>query len=138
MCESVVTMTEEATTNVDVLIVGAGLAGLSAGLRLRERAPELAVAVVEAADRVGGRTLSIRVKEDTFDLGAHWIGSRQTHIMELVKRFGIEYYRQNVTGRKVGCAFLQLYLHVYERLVYTSPAYAHFSDIRLKSTIRTS
>ncbi|UYN99574.1 MAG: electron transfer flavoprotein-ubiquinone oxidoreductase [Devosia sp.] len=46
------------TLSTDVLIVGAGPAGLSAAIRLKQRHPELAVTVVEKAAEVGGHILS--------------------------------------------------------------------------------
>ena len=52
----------------DVVIVGAGLAGLCAAKTLR--AAGRSVTVVEARDRVGGRTLSESLGSDTIDLGA--------------------------------------------------------------------
>ena len=45
-------------TDGDVVIVGAGIAGLTAGWRLRQQG--VAVRVFEAQDRVGGRMLSLR------------------------------------------------------------------------------
>ena len=44
---------------VDVVVVGAGLAGLTAAHRLKRRGHS--VAVLEAHDRVGGRTLNHRI-----------------------------------------------------------------------------
>jgi len=64
------------------------------------------VLVLEANPRVGGRTQTLDIlnhegQPDTFDLGAHWICKRQNYVMELVDKFGIQYYPQNVSGRKV-------------------------------------
>ncbi|MCA9608562.1 MAG: FAD-dependent oxidoreductase, partial [Myxococcales bacterium] len=56
----------------DAVVIGAGLSGLCAARRLREAG--LRVTVVEARDRVGGRTLSRRLGEDVIDLGGQWIG----------------------------------------------------------------
>ena len=61
--------------------------------------------VTEANDRVGGRTLSVNVQgpngqKDAFDLGGHWICTRQNDIMNLIHELGdIEYYPQNITGK---------------------------------------
>jgi monoamine oxidase len=80
----------------EVVVVGAGLAGLSAARRLDDRGAD--VHVLEARDRVGGRTLSEAVGDETVDLGAQWIGPDQEHVHELVEDLGIETFDQYVDG----------------------------------------
>jgi electron-transferring-flavoprotein dehydrogenase len=46
------------TLSTDVVIVGAGPAGLSAAIRLKQLSPELSVAVVEKSGEIGGHILS--------------------------------------------------------------------------------
>jgi monoamine oxidase len=58
---------------IDILIIGAGAAGVAAGLRLA-RAP-FEVLIVEAAARSGGRAHSVRLVGDSFDLGCGWLHS---------------------------------------------------------------
>ncbi|MFE1600704.1 flavin monoamine oxidase family protein [Methylobacterium sp. ID0610] len=55
----------------DVVVVGAGAAGIAAARRLAARG--LSVAVLEARDRVGGRTVTTRLRGHAVDLGAHWL-----------------------------------------------------------------
>lgn len=63
----------------DVVVVGAGLAGLAAARELAARGVD--VVVLEARDRVGGRAYTIRCDDGTaIDLGAQWIGPGQTRI----------------------------------------------------------
>jgi monoamine oxidase len=57
--------------NPDVVIVGAGSAGIAAARRLLEAG--LTVAVLEARDRIGGRALTRRFRGHPLDLGAHWL-----------------------------------------------------------------
>src|SRR3712207_4966248 len=57
--------------NPDVVIVGAGSAGIAAARRLL--ASGLTVAVLEARSRIGGRTVTRRFKGHPLDLGAHWL-----------------------------------------------------------------
>uniref|UniRef100_A0A8D3AYB6 Amine oxidase n=1 Tax=Scophthalmus maximus TaxID=52904 RepID=A0A8D3AYB6_SCOMX len=89
----------------DVIVVGAGLSGLSAAHLLRTRNAKLRVLVLEAKDRVGGRTVSTEIPAangvDRWDFGGQWVGSTQTHIMELVKELGLDTFPQYNIGKKV-------------------------------------
>ncbi|MCJ2069073.1 FAD-dependent oxidoreductase [Methylobacterium sp. J-030] len=55
----------------EVLIIGAGAAGIGAARTLMARA--VSVAVLEARDRVGGRALTVSLRGHALDLGAHWL-----------------------------------------------------------------
>ncbi len=57
--------------NPDVAIVGAGSAGIAAARSLL--ASGLSVTVLEARDRIGGRTVTRRFRGHPLDLGAHWL-----------------------------------------------------------------
>uniref|UniRef100_UPI0037E8EB06 probable flavin-containing monoamine oxidase A n=1 Tax=Semicossyphus pulcher TaxID=241346 RepID=UPI0037E8EB06 len=89
----------------DVIIVGAGLSGLSAADLLRKRNAEMRILVLEGKDRVGGRTISTEIPAangvDRWDFGGQWVGSTQTHVFELIKELGLETYLQYDTGKKV-------------------------------------
>ncbi|XP_062870463.1 probable flavin-containing monoamine oxidase A [Trichomycterus rosablanca] len=89
----------------DVVVVGAGLSGLSAARYLKQRNTQLSVVVLEAKGRVGGRTLTQQLPAahgtDTWDMGGQWVGSSQTHVMELIKELSLEVYPQFTEGKKV-------------------------------------
>ncbi|MCJ2084540.1 FAD-dependent oxidoreductase [Methylobacterium sp. E-005] len=55
----------------EVLIIGAGAAGIGAARALMARG--IPVAVLEARDRVGGRALTVALRGHALDLGAHWL-----------------------------------------------------------------
>ena len=79
------------TAATDVVVVGAGLAGLAAASRLVDAGAE--VVVLEARDRVGGRTLTLPTADGTLiDHGAHWIGPTQDRIAALAERVGVTSY----------------------------------------------
>jgi monoamine oxidase len=75
----------------DVIVVGAGLAGLSAARRLVDAGAE--VMVLEARDRVGGRTLTLPAADGTpIDHGGQWIGPTQHRMAALAERMGVTTY----------------------------------------------
>jgi len=57
--------------------------------------------VLEARDRVGGRTLSQRLGHDTIDLGGQWIGPNQHRLAALAAELGVERFPQFDTGTKL-------------------------------------
>jgi monoamine oxidase len=86
--------------NSDVVVVGAGLAGLTAARELA--AAGLDVQVLEARDRVGGRTLSRPVgehPEDIVEVGGQWVGPTQHEVLALARELAIETYPTHVQGK---------------------------------------
>jgi monoamine oxidase len=75
-----------------VIVVGAGLAGLSAARWLVAHGHE--VTVVEARDRVGGRTEGLLLEDGTpLELGGQWLGEGHTRMYELVAELGLTTFR---------------------------------------------
>ena len=84
---------------VDVAVVGAGFAGLTAARALVEAGRS--VVVLEARDRVGGRTMT-EVRHGTWiDLGGQWIGPGQDRIAALADELGVATYPQREDGDDV-------------------------------------
>ena len=72
----------------DVVVVGAGLAGLAAALWLQARGCN--VAVLEAKSRVGGRIRSIRRGDDVEEAGGTTIGGGYRRVFDAARRYGEE------------------------------------------------
>ncbi len=86
----------------DVVVVGAGLAGLTAARELTGAG--LDVQVLEARDRVGGRTLNHSVgerAEDVVELGGQWVGPTQLEVMALAEELGLETYPTFTEGKNL-------------------------------------
>jgi oxygen-dependent protoporphyrinogen oxidase len=88
-----------AGTQRDVVIVGAGIAGLTAAWTLRDRD----VLVLEAAERVGGRMRSEPRGPYWLNLGAHLFGGPGTLLDRLVTETGLE--TRPIPGNRMALAF---------------------------------
>ncbi|XP_028902303.1 spermine oxidase [Ornithorhynchus anatinus] len=72
-----------------IVVIGAGLAGLSAARTLLEHG-FTDVTVLEASDRIGGRVQSVKLEHATFELGATWIhGSHGNPVYHLAEDNGL-------------------------------------------------
>ena len=77
----------------DVVVLGAGMAGLTAARSLAEAG--LRVLVIEARDRIGGRILTRRVGGETIELGAEFIHGRPPELWALIDEIGLETYERD-------------------------------------------
>ena len=86
--------------HVDVAIVGAGFAGLTAARLLT--AQGASVVVLEANDRVGGRTLNADLGGGkVVEVGGQWVGPLQTEIIALAKEVGVDTFKTYNEGNDV-------------------------------------
>jgi monoamine oxidase len=85
-------MTNPSSTSADVLVLGAGIAGLAAARTLTDKG--LSVIVLEARNRIGGRMWTDSSLGTPLDLGASWIhGVKGNPITKLAKQFGAKTVR---------------------------------------------
>ena len=116
------------SSNPDVIVIGAGAAGLAATSHLIENG--YSVTCIEANNRIGGRALTNNsIFGVPYDVGAHWIQNSKDNPFreygEQVKDEGFDVYKpptkwgedryvvydgtQNVTGTKSEDALWKLY-----------------------------
>jgi len=86
--------------STEVAIVGAGLAGLTAARDLVRRGKD--VLVIEARDRVGGRTLNHPIGGGhVIEVGGQWIGPTQDRLAALAKSVGVKTFKTYNSGSNI-------------------------------------
>lgn len=83
----------------DVVIVGAGAAGLTAANQLKKAG--LSVAVLEARGRVGGRLWTDTIEGAMLEIGGQWISPDQEALKETVEELGLETFDRYREGDSV-------------------------------------
>lgn len=87
----------DAQVDVDACVVGAGFAGLTAALRLSQAGKS--VAVLEARDRVGGRTWTFGLGGGiAVDRGGAWLAPYNSAALALAAELGVGTYKTYVKG----------------------------------------
>lgn len=86
----------------DVIVVGAGAAGLAAARALTAAGRD--VVVLEARDRVGGRTLNVEVPDsDSYvEAGGMWVGPGQDRVLALIDELGFSTFPTHDSGVHIG------------------------------------
>jgi monoamine oxidase len=85
--------------NTDVVVVGAGFAGLSAARDLVRLGHD--VVVLEGRDRVGGRSSTTTIAGTPVDLGGTFVGPTQDAVIALAKELGCESVRTYSRGKNL-------------------------------------
>ena len=77
-------------STTDILVIGAGTAGLAAARTLAEAGRS--VALLEAGSRIGGRILTLREGDEVIELGAEFIHGRPPELWSLIEEACLETY----------------------------------------------
>jgi monoamine oxidase len=85
---------------VDVVVIGAGYAGLAAARAVA--ATGRSVALLEARDRVGGRVQTLsRGGETLLDVGGQWVGPTQDRMFAIAREHGVQTFKTYNDGENV-------------------------------------
>jgi putrescine oxidase len=83
----------------DVVVVGAGVTGLTAATRLA--AAGMSVVVLEARERIGGRLWTDVVDGQMREIGGQWVSPDQTALLETLDELGLETYSRYRDGESL-------------------------------------
>ncbi len=78
----------------DVIIIGAGLSGLTTALALGKEGIDFKI--IEGRDRAGGR---INTLSGPLEMGATWLGNQHTHLLQLLRELRLEVFPQHTRGQ---------------------------------------
>jgi monoamine oxidase len=125
------------TLSADVVILGAGIAGLAAARNLS--AAGLNVILLEARDRVGGRILTVRDPSTDLpiELGAEFVHGRPPELLDLINEAGLTLFEREgefvcfEDGKLGDCSFFHEAIQVLDDLP-PSPdmTFAEYLDIK--------
>lgn len=87
------------TLERDVVVIGAGPSGMTAAWELKKAG--LSVAVLEARDRVGGRTWTNVIDGATLEIGGQWVSPDQTALIGLLDELGLKTYDRYRDGESI-------------------------------------
>src|SRR3954471_18607179 len=86
--------------DADVVVVGAGLAGLTAARHIQSKGAT--AVVLEARDRVGGRTLNHDIGDGKIvEVGGQWIGPGQDRMKKLAQEMKVDTFPTHSAGQNV-------------------------------------
>jgi monoamine oxidase len=95
-----VTTQPETEREADVIVVGAGLAGLTAARHIQKSGKT--ALVLEARDRVGGRTLNHEIAPGkVVEVGGQWIGPGQDRMKRLAQELNVPTFPTHSEGENV-------------------------------------
>ena len=84
----------------DIIIIGAGLTGLSLAYMLRDSG--LSVIILEARSRIGGRIHTLYPEEQASqDMGATWLGTKHQHLTQLLQELEIGVFAQELGDKAI-------------------------------------
>ena len=81
----------------DVIIIGAGLSGLSTAYNLKKE--NISFKILEAQNRLGGRIETIYGNQNTpMEMGATWFGIEHKNLIQFLSEINVDYFEQHNEG----------------------------------------
>lgn len=101
--------------NFDLVIIGAGLTGLTLAYFMRNKG--LKIGVLEGRNRLGGRILTIDNNDTLIEMGATWINNQHSSLLALLDELKLHTFEQEI-GKS---AFYELNQNTAHQLVPLPP-----------------
>ncbi|KEF59641.1 lysyl oxidase-like protein 2/3/4 [Exophiala aquamarina CBS 119918] len=98
--QAVIPSTANLKPSYDVIIIGAGFAGLRAAREL-VRHHALSVLIIEGRDRIGGRTWTAEAFGESFEMGGTWVHWNQPHVYAELHRYNLHKNLKSTAGSTV-------------------------------------
>ncbi|WP_366185333.1 NAD(P)/FAD-dependent oxidoreductase [Flavobacterium ovatum] len=84
-------------TNSKIIIIGGGLAGLTAAYLLHKKG--LGVLVLEASSQLGGRIQTVTgITNVTIEMGATWFGEQHPTLLRFLDELELDFFKQHTKG----------------------------------------
>lgn len=81
--------------NMKVIIIGAGLTGLTLAYRLKQS--NISFKIIEARNRIGGRINTLYNEgRAPLEMGATWLGQQHKHLLQLLKELNLAIFDQKL------------------------------------------
>ncbi|CZR67214.1 related to flavin containing amine oxidase [Phialocephala subalpina] len=94
--EAAIHSTQDLKSIYDVIVIGAGFTGLTAARDLSTAGKS--VLLIEARDRIGGRTWASKAHGHYMEMGGTWVYWTQPHVFSELKRYGLDRELKQSTG----------------------------------------
>ncbi|KAM0489803.1 hypothetical protein ACHAP8_012218 [Fusarium lateritium] len=94
--QAVVPSSHHINGTYDVIVIGAGFAGLVVARDLAAKGPK--VLILEARDRIGGRTWTARAFGEEFEMGGTWVHWNQPHLYAELTRYDLHHNLKTSNG----------------------------------------
>lgn len=95
--EAVIQSSKIIRSTYDVIVIGGGFSGLIAARNLSQDST-LHVLLIEARDRIGGRTWTAKAFGEEFEMGGTWVHWNQPHLYHELHRYGLHCYLKTSAG----------------------------------------
>ena len=121
--------------NKNVIIVGGGLSGLYAGVKLKKNGYN--VKILEASNEIGGRMKRDKIENNLYvDKGGQWVGENHYNLLKLTKELNLELFETNFKGKGALIINENIYYGKLAKKFYKSICFLNIDEVKLNNKIK--